>query len=276
MNQRPVGDASQSSFGPLLHRLRLAEGWTQEALAERAGISVEAVSALERGARRSPRRDTVERLAVALALDGEDRSRFLAAAVSGRVRLDARPDPGGSPATVMLPNDPTPFIGRERERTDVLRLLDESRLLTLTGPAGVGKTRLATAVAAEAAELFPDGVYFVPLAGVSDPRHVPAAIADALGITSSAAGSVEARLDDFLGQKRVLMLLDNFEQLSAGAPVIAGILERHPHVTLFVTSRTRLHIRSERQYSVPPMSVPDMQGDPTMEELLCHDATALF
>lgn len=276
MNHQAGGEFTELTFGGLLHRHRLEGGWTQEALAERAGISVEAVSALERGARRSPRPDTVQRLAAALALQGEDRSRFLAAVREDRVRLNSRPDPGASPTPVLLPSDPTPFIGRERERTDVLHLLQKSRLLTLTGPAGVGKTRLAAAVAAEGVERFPDGVHFVPLAGVSDPQHVLAAIADTLEVAATPTESVETRLDHFLTQRRVLLLLDNLEQLVAAAPDIAALLEHHPRLSLLVTSRTPLHLRSEWRYSVPPMSLPTLHAPTTLDDLVRHDATALF
>lgn len=276
MNQGPAGAGADGAFGALLHRLRLGGGWTQEELAERAGISVEAVGALERGARRSPRRDTVERLAAALGLQGADRSLFVAAARTGSSEMSRLSTAGASPTTVLLPNDPTPFIGRERERTEVLLLLHECRMLTLMGPAGVGKTRLAMAAATEAAAHLPTGVYFAPLAGVSDPRHLCVAIADSLGIAATPTGSIKTRLDAFLVRRRVLLLLDNFEQLTAGAPDIAEILERHRQLVLLVTSRTPLHLRSERRYMVPPLSLPDLQSIPNLEDLVRHDAVALF
>jgi len=271
VNREPARGSANLTFGALLHRLRIDAGCTQETLAERAGISVEAVSALERGVRGSPRRDTVERLVAALNLQSADESLFRRAAGAARSRA-----PTGHETPLMLPADPTPFVGRERERREVLNLLGTCRLITLTGPAGVGKTRLATAVAAGAAGSFPGGVYFMPLANVTDPRHLLDTIAGSLDILGSATGPIETVIDEFLDRRRALLLLDNFEQLSAAAPVIASLLTRHPHLTILVTSRVPLHLRSEKRFVVPPMSLPASLAAPTLDDLTRHDATELF
>jgi transcriptional regulator with XRE-family HTH domain len=151
-------------FGLLLRRHRAAAGLTQQELAERAHLSADAVSALERGVNRRPHQDTLALLAAALALAGAERAAFeLAARRSDSPGLPVQPRGGGAPCT-NLPLAMTSFIGREREQADARHLLRETRLLTLTGPGGCGKTRLALAVAAGMVDASPDGVWLVELA----------------------------------------------------------------------------------------------------------------
>jgi predicted ATPase/DNA-binding XRE family transcriptional regulator len=262
-------------FGSVLHRFRLDAALTQEDLAERAGISVEAVSALERGVRRSPRRDTVRRLADALHLDDGARDGFLAAARAPRQEATGS-EGRGVAARIVSPVPATSFIGRKRERREVATLLADVRLLTLTGPGGVGKTRLALVVASDCAARFPDGVYVVPLAGVANSRYLIAAIADALGMAANGSGPVADRLRGGLLGQRVLLVLDNFEHLTPGAPQVASLLDAHPGLTVLATSRVPLRLSREYRYAVLPMSLPDVDTDLTTDDLAQYDGTALF
>jgi predicted ATPase/class 3 adenylate cyclase len=144
-----------------------------------------------------------------------------------------------------LPIPATPFLGREKELPEVLRLLAESRLLTLTGPGGSGKTRLAAQAAALAADAYPDGVWWVPLAPLRDPALVVSTTAQALG----AKHSVSAHI----GDRSVLLLLDNFEQVVEAAREVAALLTACPNLDLLVTSRERLRVTGEQEYPVPPL-----------------------
>src|SRR5919199_480705 len=183
--------------------------------------------------------------------------------------LDARP--------TNLPVQPTPFIGREQEvavvRACVLR--PEMRLLTLTGPGGTGKTRLALQVAADLLDAFPDGVYFVDLAPISDPALVATTIATTLGVRET-GGPLIASLKAYLAAKHLLLLLDNFEQVLAAAPLVADLLTAAPHLKVLVTSRTVSHLQGEHEVPVPPLTLPDPQHLPQLDQLSQYAAVALF
>jgi predicted ATPase len=144
-----------------------------------------------------------------------------------------------------LPIPTTPFLGREKELPEVLRLLGQSRLLTLTGPGGTGKTRLAAQAAALAAEAYPDGVWWVPLAPLRDPQLVLATTSQTLGAKNGAA--------DHIADKRMLVLFDNFEQVVEAARDVAQLLASCPNLALLVTSRERLQVTGEQEYPVPPL-----------------------
>jgi predicted ATPase/class 3 adenylate cyclase/Tfp pilus assembly protein PilF len=150
-----------------------------------------------------------------------------------------------------LPVQPTPFVGRERELAELLDLLRSHRLVTLTGAGGSGKTRLALQVAAEMVGECPDGTWFVPLASLRDPELVLPTIAQVVG------GTQVETLADHLRGKQALLLLDNFEQLLDAGPQVAELLERAPAVRVLLTSRSLLHLRGEREYSVPPLGDED-------------------
>jgi predicted ATPase len=174
-----------------------------------------------------------------------------------------------------LPIQRTSFVGREREVTEAAKLLEGTRLLTLTGPGGTGKTRLSLQVAAEAVERFPDGVYFVPLASVADPDLVPSAILTQLELHQASGPPLDA-LCTYLADKRMLLVLDNFEQILLAAVQLAELLDRAQDLKVLVTSRAPLHIYGEQEFPVPPLGVPDPGRLPPLETLAEHEAVVLF
>jgi predicted ATPase len=174
-----------------------------------------------------------------------------------------------------LPVQRTSFVGREREVTEAGKLLEGTRLLTLTGPGGTGKTRLSLQVAAEAVERFPDGVYFVPLASVADPDLVTSAILTQLELHQAIGPPLDA-LSTYLADKRMLLVLDNFEQILPAAVHLAELLDRAQDLKVLVTSRAPLHIYGEQEFPVPPLGVPDPGRLPPLETLADHEAVALF
>jgi len=175
-----------------------------------------------------------------------------------------------------LPIQPTPLLGREREVaeiTDLLRRADV-RLLTLTGTGGTGKTRLSLQSAAELVDEFEDGVFFVALAPVSDPHLVASTVAGALSV--SAGRVLEEDLRDYLSNKELLLVLDNFEQVVDTAPLVGELLSGCPGLKVLVTSRTLLRIYGEHEYAVRPLELPDPRHLPPIEELRHYEAIRLF
>ena len=178
--------------------------------------------------------------------------------------------------SAWLPIPLTSFIGRERELAAVSRLLASPRLLTLTGAPGTGKTRLALEVAAACAAAFEDGVVFVPLAAVRDPGLFVSALAQALRLHAVGDRPLLQSVIEALRPKQVLLVLDNFEQIVTAAPVVTEVLAACPWVTALVTSRSRLQVRGEREFVVPPLRLPDPQRLPPIPELAEYPAVALF
>lgn len=265
-----------SAFGSLLRRHRTAAGLTQEELAERARLSARAVSDLERGVRRTPYRDTVQQLADALELTVEERAAFDAARRSSETSPPPALSPACGPPLVNLPDEPTSFIGRQEEIAAVISLLRRPgfRLVTLTGPGGIGKTRLALQVAERLRDGFRDGVCFVSLATIGDPSLVPAAIARALGSEEPAGETVLHALTALLATKHLLLVLDNFEHLPAAHRVVTDLLNESRELTILATSRSVLHLSREHEYTVPPLSLPGQDGRTQLP--LRSDAVALF
>ncbi|HEY7346865.1 MAG TPA: tetratricopeptide repeat protein [Ktedonobacterales bacterium] len=246
-------NADEPSFGASLKQYRLAAGLTQEALAERAGLSARAISDLERGVNRIPRQDTLDLLAQALRLPPRKRALLVAAArpiVDPAAALEPQIHP---PHNLPLPL--TPLIGRESDALRAAMLLGrkEVRLLTLVGPSGVGKTRLGLQVAEDLLDRFDDGVWFVGLAVIRDPALVAAAIAQALGLREAAGQAPRDLLKTALRERQSLLLLDNFEQVADAAPLVAELLSACPRLTILVTSRAALHIRGEYELPVAPL-----------------------
>ncbi len=296
-------------FGALLLRLRAAAGLTQEQLAARAGLSSNAISALESGKRRTPRFATVELLAAALALDGQQRNELMAAARStaggagGAVATGAAPTvaggasgTGGTGGTGDAVRDPrrqscwsvaapTPLVDRVQELDTIVRSLvaGDTRLLTLTGPAGVGKTRLALEAAARLADdlerndRFSDGVMLVDLTPVRDPNLVPGTIARTLGLLDVGGSPAMERLAEVLAARQLLVVLDNFEQVLPAAALLGDLLAACPGLALLVTSRVPLQLRWEQTLRVAPLPVPDSTAPlPPLDALLAIPSVALF
>jgi predicted ATPase/class 3 adenylate cyclase len=179
----------------------------------------------------------------------------------------------------VLPDQPSAFVGREAELSEIAeRLAAESvRLLTLTGPGGIGKTRLALRAAAEQLDRFEDGVLFVDVAAARDSESVLAAVANVLGLEPTTAESLFDELRDRLRDEHVLLILDNFEQVTAAAPTVAQLLQDCSRLKLLITSRESLHLSGEHVFAVPPLSLPDTaRGRASAEQIAGYEAIQLF
>ncbi len=272
-------------FGTLLKRYRVAALLTQEQLAVRARLSPDTIRALERGKRRTPRPDSLRLLVEALPLTSEEREALLAA---------ARPQAPATPATAQptwrqiaqpLTSQPNRFLGRTSELETIQRRLvghggesgEQVRLLTLTGPAGVGKTRLALTAAAQMTDHFPDGVVLIDLAPIREPLLVLPTIALALGLSDIGSRPLPERLRDYLRERSLLLVLDNFEQVLPAASALADMLASCPELSLLVTSRVPLRLRWEWTLRVGPLPVPDMNAPlPPLDMLIEIPSIALF
>ena len=268
-----------ANFGELLRQHRLAARLTQEQLAERAGLSKRGISDLERGARRRPQRATVALLADALQLGSTERTAFVAATrIAPRDGRTNVVETGARFAGAALPRPLDLLIGREREVDAVAAMLRSGhlRLLTLTGPGGVGKTRLALAAAETLREDWGDGIAFVDLAPVLDRALALTTIAERLGVRETGGRPPLGRLRDRIGSRPLLLVLDNVEQILAAAPEFVELLAACPALTLLVTSRAPLRVSGEHAYTVPPLALPDREPAAPAARLGENEAVRLF
>jgi predicted ATPase/transcriptional regulator with XRE-family HTH domain len=266
-----------ASFGYWVRRQRKALDLTQAELARRVGCAEGTIRMIEADARR-PSRQIAARLADHLAIAPPDRTTFIRAA---RAELDAdriAPLVTFNRRRTNLPAQPTPLIGRVREVQQVCTLLrtPDVRLLTLAGPGGVGKTRLALQAAVDLLDDFADGVYVVNLAPIADPDLVPSVMAQTLELREATDRPLLNQLQDYLHDKQILLLLDNFEHLVVAAAVVADLLAACPRLTILVTSREILHLRGEKELPVPPLALPELKRLPPLAVLAQYPAVELF
>jgi predicted ATPase/DNA-binding CsgD family transcriptional regulator/transcriptional regulator with XRE-family HTH domain len=282
-------------FGALLRFHRAKARLTQEQLAARAGVSADTIAALEHGRRRAPRSATVDLLANALQLSDAERASFDAAArplgaitvadlaVDAR-SVDKRVDETPGPHIRWLSVYPTPLVDRSHEVKTILRILNEDgvRLLTLVGPAGVGKTRLALAaihrIERDGGDRFSDGVILVDLTPMRDADLAISAITLALGLQEIGSQPSLERLTEALRDHQLLLVLDNAEQiLPAVAPHFAQLLAACPKLALLVTSRVPLQLHAERTFRIAPLPVPDLSEPlPPLDTLTAIPSVELF
>ncbi|MFN8491656.1 MAG: tetratricopeptide repeat protein [Caldilineaceae bacterium] len=284
-----------ASLGLWIRQRRKQLDLTQEMLAGRVGCSLSAIRKIEADERR-PSREVAELLADCLQIDRKDRPIFLKVARSelrterlASVALPAAPPvPAPSPVplqgeaapSVSFPMPLTPLVGRAAEVMELSRLLGQSdcRLLTLVGPGGIGKTRLALAVAVAQQAAFAHGVTFVPLAALSSPDFVAPALANALGLTAAGATAPKTQLLNYLREKQLLLVLDNLEHLLEGVGLLSELLAAAPRLTVLATSRERLNLQGEWVFDLQGLLVPPaaaMERE-THEVLKQYSAVTLF
>lgn len=274
--------ADDLTFGPWLQRRRQALFLTQQQLGQLVSCSKETIRKLEADQRR-PSADVARLLATALLIPSEEFPAFLRFARGERAETPGGPSaaapsrsrPIQSPSNVPVPS--TSLIGREAEVATVRALLlgDDVRLLTLTGPGGVGKTRLSYAAAAALRAAFVDGTIFVNLAPIRDPELVLSTVAEALEIKDVGRQPLLASVQSHLRHRQLLLVLDNFEQVLAAGPVVANLLGAAPRLRVLATSRERLHLRGERELAVAPLALPPA-GVRDLSTLTRYDAVRLF
>jgi len=261
------------SFGAQLKALREVAGFTQDELATIAGLSVHAVSALERGERRRPHVETTRALSAALDLTGATRDAFLESARSPvqATAVDELTD-------VSLPVPPTVLLGRDADVKTLRQWLADpaARLITLLGPGGVGKTRLALELARAIADESATRVVFVPLAAIQAPAFVASAIAEAFGLVDVAARDLPRRIGVACENHSTLLVLDNFEHVLAAAPPVADLLTSVQRLRLLVTSRAPLRVRGEREYVVGPLELEADAEAMSLADLARAPAVRLF
>jgi predicted ATPase/DNA-binding XRE family transcriptional regulator len=283
-----MNTTNAQAFGELLRGYRTSAGLTQEALAELAGVSVRGISDLERGARRTPYRSTIRRLAEGLGLGDRDTQTLLTAYRPTHASDVQKPAESASPLSsgeldevgwkpghtfIGAADD---LIGRDTDLASLEALLkqDGRRLVTIVGPGGCGKTRLALAMVERMARHI--ATQAVDLTPVRDAELVPAAIAHPLGVIDAGEHAVSESLIKALRTQPMLLLLDNFEHVLGATPFIADLLNACSELVLLVTSREPLRLRSEWVYPIDPLAVPRQDAGDDPERLMSYSAVSLF
>jgi non-specific serine/threonine protein kinase len=278
-----MAEQATSGLAGLLRQLRAGAHLTQQELAKAAGVSPRAVSDLERGINRTARYDTAVKLAGALGLAEPARSLFVAAArgrlqaaqvlAAGRGQAQGGPLASAGGLHGFVPAL-TSFVGRAGQVREVAALLGRGRLVTVTGPGGAGKTRLAGQVANRVAGRFADGVWLAELAPVRDPALVPAVVAAALGVRDQPGVPAAGALARVLARQQLLLVLDNCEHvIGAAAELCAGLLAACDDVRVLAASREPLAVAGEARYRLGPLSLPSLD-DPG--NVAGSEAVALF
>ncbi len=279
------------SFGHWIRRRRKSLDLTQKQLAQRVGCATATIVKIEADERR-PSRETAQLLAERLEIPLEERAQFIRVA-RGELRVAALaspvtdattiPQPVSASSASHLPAPLTPLIGRERELAAIHQMLHDPhcRLLTLTGPGGIGKTRLALETASQIAShaataeeyLFADGIHFVSLAPIGSVEFVVPAVAEAIGLVPSGSGDLQLQLINYLRPRQMLLVIDNFEHLLDSAGTLAEILRHAPAIRVLVTSRERLNLQGEWVFEVQGLPIPpEYQAD----RLGTYSAVTLF
>lgn len=272
---------AESRFGTVLKRFRIEASLSQEDLAERSGLSVRGISDLERGARTSPRLETVRLIAGALDLTSENRSVLLAAA-----RPEIEPVPSSSrdlanTRTLELPNPPLPptrLVGRQQELERILELFRtrEARLITLTGQGGIGKSRLALAAARALGAELSGGATFIDLSPVRDPALIPGAVAAHLDVRPEPGERAVDSLIASIGRRNILLVLDNWEHVLPAATLVSDLLAHCEQLLVLTTSRERLRLRGEWEIPLEPLALPPAGTTAALSELTELPAIRLF
>jgi predicted ATPase/DNA-binding XRE family transcriptional regulator len=268
-----VKPGASPSFGAQLKALREAAAFTQEELATIAGLSVHAVSALERGQRRRPHVETIRALSAALDLTGPMRD-----ALFGSARIRTTETAVTELTSVPLPLPPTVLLGRDADLQTLHEWLADptARLITLTGPGGAGKTHLALEIARTVASEGTARVVFVPLAAIRNPAFVAPAIGEALGLSDVTALELPRRARVACADQPTLLVLDNFEQVVDAAALVADLLTTVASVRVLVTSRAPLHVRGEREHAVGPLALEVEPNAMSRADLARSPAVRLF
>ena len=242
----------------------MAEGLTNREIADRLFLGVETV--------RWYAKQLYTKLEVSGREEAVERAREIGLLEASPEKTDTRQNNKQNNLPIQL----TPFIGREHEINEVVQLLSTTRLLTLTGPGGTGKTRLSLAVAAKTADSWSGGVYFVDLSPLMDPALIGKAIANALNVRENPGEPIISTLTRAIGDRQILLIIDNIEHVVSGAIVLSKLLVAAPNLKILATSRETLHISGEHVFPVPPLSLPDQEHTSDFKSLSDSAAIALF